>query len=268
MQPAVVSLAQQSKELNFSLIKQMGAVGKALVHGKPHQQEINFEKLNGIIGSLSNVNDRLVEAEQNSANRFYQTPTGKWVSSAIKITALIIVLGCVGIAFYQYFFTSPSESQSSGLATTITAGASALGHIVSAQYKQYVDKEAKTLQVSPPSPVVEIKAIRNVVELIQNFFKSTDQHELEDLLVHYQEEYPLLPSRIKKILPDPKHWHTDLIANIANQALLKLKKIQDQQLAATPKADEDGSDEEGSAGGKHSPLRVIVDSHADSSKSS
>lgn len=257
MQPAVVALSKQSQELDFSLIKQIGSLGKALTHGKP--QQINFVKLNGIIEGLTNVNDRLATAEQTSLSRFYQTPTGKWVSSAIKISTMIIVLGCLGIAFYQYFFASSSSSQASGLGTTIAAGASALTHIVSAQHKQYVDKEAKTLQISPPKPAAELQTIRTVVGLIQNFFKSTDQHEMEQILIQYQEEYPQLPSRIKKILPDPKHWHTTLISKIANTALLKLKK-QIDNLPEAPSPDEDVSENDGS------PLRVVVDSHADSSK--
>ncbi len=152
--PTTVSLTDQSKTLQTSLLSHVGVLGKALVHGD--LSELDVAKLNGIITAAIDINNRLNAAQASSTNGIYQSPAGKWVSSIIKITALFVIIICIGLSIYQNFI-APDSSSGSGFGTTITAGGAAVVHLLNDFFKQHSDTEATTLSLTPPKPLSKFK---------------------------------------------------------------------------------------------------------------
>ncbi len=248
MTPSIVNHIDHSKDLELSLIKKTGKLSASLVKGDVHQ--INFSDMKSTIEELTELNKLFTEKQKSSSSGFYQNSSGKWISAGLKITTVFACVGCAGIAVYEQFFSAnPPENSTQFFTTMYLAGQVALTTL-NDLCKGYSDEEAVALKLTPPKNPKQYSSTLDAIKRLKTIL----QKRAEDAplaLKEYEEFYPKLPSRIKKVLPPPEHWHEDILKKINEGALIP-KSIDNTKMPEEREAAE--SDVEGD----HKPLGIMV----------
>lgn len=227
MKPATVGLIKQSNQLDAKLSTKLGALGRSLVEG--NLNGVNFAKIGDLLEQFEEVNNTLLETKSVASSGIYQSYAGKFLSTALKIGTVVVFLGCVGVIIYEEIDSTTSDSSgmtnstsdssgggsTSGFVTTLTAVGAGITQLVNDMFKNYSDTESQAIEMNPPRSKTQVNAIKDIFQNIMTMLEKTGP-EASEALDKYKAAYPLLPSKIQKLFPNPQYWHMDLVEKAQN----------------------------------------------------
>jgi hypothetical protein len=209
-QYSIDSAGDRHKQVQRSMLSNMDKMATSMQSSKA--STFDFEKFNTILENFEEVNNRIVDAQSASENSFFNTTFGKVVHVTFDVGAIFVGLGGAGLALYAKF-TDPANVDNTLLGTTLSGSAALIGKGVKDLWKNYNDYEATVLAKQDPIDPVKVTYIREIAQRIDKILHLTGP-EAQAALEEYRKIYPSLPSRIKKILPDPDNLDAALIAKI------------------------------------------------------
>lgn len=172
----------------------------------------DFEKLNKVLEKFEEVNNQMVEAQEASQSSFFNTNFGRVVHVVFDIGCIFVGLGVGGLGIYAKF-TDPENTDDTLLGTTMTASFALIGKGGKDLWKNYNDYEATVVAKQKPMDPEKVTRIKEMAARIDRIIHLTGP-EAKAALEEYQRIYPSLPSRIKKILPDPENWDASIVGKI------------------------------------------------------
>jgi hypothetical protein len=211
MKPETVSLIKKSNQVESDLTLKLGALGQGLLQG--NLNGVNFSKITDLLGKLEELNNNIHEASASSSSGIYQSYSGKWLSTALKVTTVVVFLGTAAFVIYEWSQSSDGTTTgTTGFTATLAAAGTGFVQMINDYCKSNSDTEATAIKTDPPRPKTQVAAIKDIVQHIITMLEKTGE-EANDALVKYKAVYPYLPSSIKKVFPDPQYWHMDLVSN-------------------------------------------------------